>query len=314
MKSGISDELAAQAAEEMLGKSGAMPPSVKEANGGLSTEGQPLDKAVDAEEEEDEEEEGGEDMEKKCKKSEAETVDADALVKAMDALDAAAAGINEAELDRRAELAKSLSEGTLSDEERQELLGLLGGTEEMVKSEGGGSVSDALSSEFAEDYDVSPFLEKFGAAIGSSIDVMRDEISKSASGQQAFNQALAKSMRGVADVVRSQEAMIKSLVEQNEALSGRLEAVESRPRMRKSLANPGQAKPLQKSFAGQAPQEGLTKSQAFEGLHRLMIKNAANGGLTRGGQPIDRIVARLEAGENGVIDRNLMAEIKEVLQ
>lgn len=358
------DEMAAAAAEEMLkaggrpgisgppvtashqraaddlekgGGQGAMPGSTKEATGGFTSTagGKVLDKAEDAEEE-PEEEDGGEEEEgettEKCdtKKSDDEVVDADALMKAMDALDAAAEGLEEPEVDRRAELAKALEEGTLSAEERAELLELLGAQEPtpaadaIEKSEDAEDAEDAeelvekgfsevFSEEFSEDYDVSPFLEKFGTTVGASLDIMREDLAKSAQDQGRFNKALAKSFRGIATVIQSQQEMIKSLSAQNSALAERLGVVEQQPVGRKSAAVSSHVRPLQKSFDGQAdPTEGLSKSDIYRGLHLLMVKHKDNGGLSRSGEPIDRAVAALESGAQS-ISKSLLAEVKEVL-
>lgn len=327
---------------EKGGGQGGMPGTTKEATGGFTAQagGKVLDKAKEEDEEEmaykaddEEEEEGGEeetDMEKmggKCaKKSEADDiVDADALMKSMDALEAAADGLEEPEVDRRAELAKALEDGTLSDDERTELLELLGAQEPtsadtVVKSEEDVDAEplekgfdEVFSSEFSEDYDVSPFLEKFGHTVGASLDILREDMSKSAADQGRFNRALAKSFRGIAQVIQSQQDMIKSLGEQNTALAGRLGIVEQRPVGRKSISSAGQAKPLAKSFAGQEPSElGLSKSDIYKGLHILMAKYKDNGGRARNGEPIDRAVASLEAGAQS-ISKSLLSEVKEVL-
>lgn len=320
--------------EKAGGGAGGMPTSTKDATGGFTATagGKVLDKAEEAPEEEEEgegeeEEEGGEDTEKCAKKSEAEIVDADDLTKAMDALDAAAEGLEEPEVDRRAELAKALEQGTLSAEERVELLDLLGAEEPtpadaIAKSEAEEEVDEepiekgfeqVFSEEFSDDYDVSPFLEKFGTTVGAAMDIMREDLSKSASDQGRFNRALAKSFRGVANVIQSQQELIKGLSAQNEALAQRLGAVESQPVGRKSAATPSQARPLQKSFDGQAdPADGLSKSEIYRGLHLLMAKHKDNGGLARNGEPIDRAVAALESGAQS-ISKSLLAEIKEVL-
>jgi hypothetical protein len=306
---------------------GGMPTTIAAATGGFTSTagGKVLDKADKEEEEEEEEEEGEEEAEKgKACKSEGD-VDEDALMKSMDALDAAAAGVEEPEIDRRAELAKALEDGTLSDEDRQELMTLLGAdqpapasdaihkSEDEVADESmDKGFEDVFSEEFSEDYDVSPFLEKFGTAVGAGLDIMREDLAKSAQNQTRFNAALAKSFRGVATVIQRQGEMIKSLAGQNQALAHRLGIVEQQPVGRKSAATPAQAQPIQKSFAGQEPDEiGLSREQIFQGLHLLMQKHKNTGGRAANGEPIDRAVSSYEL--SGRISKSLLAEVKSEL-
>lgn len=324
------DERAPTAEEIAKAKGGAggMPTTTAAATGGFTSTagGKVLDKA-ETEEEEEEKEEGEEEAEKgKTCKSEGD-VDEDALMKSMDALDAAAAGAEEPELDRRAELAKALEDGTLSDEDREELMTLLGAdqpapaSDAIHKSESevvddlepvDKGFDDVFSEEFAEDYDVSPFLEKFGTAVGAGMDIMREDLAKSAQNQQRFNTALAKSFRGVATVIQRQGEMIKSLNAQNQALATRLGIVEQQPVGRKSAATPTQAQPIQKSFAGQDPDEiGLSREQIFQGLHMLMQKYKTTGGRAANGEPIDRAVSSFEL--SGRISKSLLSEVKSEL-
>jgi hypothetical protein len=326
---------------EKGGGAGGMPTAMGGALGGLAAKapGAPLAKGDEEEDKdkEEKEEENGEDLEKEksCKKSEepaeksepaGETVDLNSLMKSMDALDAAASGVEEEDVDRRAELAKALADGTLTEDERDELFGLLGGqapapaSEAVEKSEDphdeGETVEkgfdEVFSDEFSEDYDASPFIEKFGHTVGASLDIIRDDMSKSFDGQQTFNRALAKSFRGVATLIQRQEEMIKSLSSQNTALAERLGMVEQQPVGRKSVSHPSQVKPLQKSFADSDPADGLNRKDIFEGLHRLMTKYKDTGGRAACGEPIDRAVSSFEL--TGQISKSMLGEVEEILQ
>ncbi len=336
---------------EKGGGAGAMPTTTGAATGGFTgtAGGKVLDKSDDDDEDDKkdkkdkDEDEDEDEMEKKkdCKKSEEPPitvtddpapVDADALSKSMDALDAAADGIEEPEIDRRAELAKALEEGTLDDDDRAELMGLLGGdapapasdainkggwgddepTEEPAEEPIDKGFEQVLGEEFSDDYDVSPFLEKFGNAVGAGMDIMREDLAKSGGDQRTFNKALSKSFRGVAQIIQGQGDMIKSLAGQNTALAQRLGIVEQQPVGRKSAANKAQAVPLQKSFADQSPDDiGMDRDGIFKGLHLLMQKYKDTGGRAKNGEPIDRAMTAFELSGN--ISKSLLSECKDAL-
>lgn len=282
-------------------------------------------KSRNEENEENDEEESDDESEK------GEVADADDLMKAMDALDAAADGLDEPEIDRRAELAKGLEEGTLTDEERGELIGLLGGevptpAEDAIDKGGDGKddgdpkgdgdplnkgFEDVFTEEFNNDYDVSPFLEKFGHAVGAGLDIMREDLVKSASDQTRFNRALAKSFRGVGTILQSQQDMIKSLSVQNTTLAERLGIVEQQPTARKSVSNPGQARAIQKSFADGSGESEMSRENIFKGLHLLNAKYKDTGGRAKNGEPIDRAMSSFEISGN--ISKSLLAEVKDAL-
>jgi hypothetical protein len=319
---------------EKAGGAGGMPTTTAAATGGFTDKagGKVLDKSDDDDaDDKDKEEEGGEDeAEKGCaKKSEdAEPeIDADTLMKSLDALDAAADGLEEPQVDRRAELAKSAAEGTITDEERLELVELLGGQAPAPASDAinksdpdpdpdldeplDKGFEEVFSEEFGDDYDVSPFLEKFGHTVGASLDIMREDLAKSAGDQVRFNKALSKSFRGVAQVIQRQEDMIKSLAGQNSALAERLGIVEQQPVGRKSVSTPREAV-LNKSFAGQEPTDGgLNREQIFKGLFGLMAKYKNTGGRARNGEPIDRAITQFELSGN--ISKSLLDEVKDNL-
>jgi hypothetical protein len=301
------------------GAAGGMPTSTAAATGGFTGKagGKVLDKSDDEDEDDKKDKDEDEDDAEK-----GGTVGADDLMKSLDALDAAAEGLEAAEPDRRSELAKSLEDGTLNEDERAELMTMLapaapapaddaiakGGDDDDDVSKG---FDDVLAEEFSEDYDISPFLDKFGHAVGGAMDIMREDLAKSANDQQRFNRALSKSFRGVGMIIKSQQEIIKSITAQNEAISHRLGIVEQQPAPRKSLANPGQAKSLQKSFADSDPGDNINREQIFKGLHLLMSKYKDVGGRAKNGEPIDRAVSSYELSGN--ITKSMLAEVKEAL-
>lgn len=337
------DEAAVAAAEERFGKgSGALPQSQMGAEGGLSAKapGKPIVKAkdeddemayedeekackkADGEEEEEEQDEGEEDVEmekKKARKSEVSSMSSDDLMKAMDVLEATAEGLSGQEPDRRAELAAKASDGTISKAERDELIGLLGGTVEQEaqdEEDFGKSFSEVFASDeqLAQDYEVAPFIERHSQLVAESLDGLKDAlvkglqdtIVKSQTEQQVFNRALAKSFRGIGQVVAEQGDLIKSLHQQNTALSERLGIVEQTPNVRKSRV--GSSQPLRKSFAGGEPAAGgMNEEQITEGLNRLMMKSRDNNWIAPCGEPIDRAVTLYETERK--ITRGMLGDV-----
>jgi len=303
--------------EKGSGGTGDMATSQMGAEGGLSEKapGKPIKKATAKAEDEAEDEAGdeeeyeeGEDMKKEYKKSEVSEYD---LKKAMDYLEAVSKGIG-GEPDRRADLAAKLADGTLDKSERSELLTLIG--DDIDNDDDGEDFQKSLteawseSDNMGEDYDVSPFLEKLGTGIAKSLDSMREDLAKSMGSQQTFNRALAKSLRGMGQLVVEQADMVKSLQGQNEALARRLGVVEQTPVGRKSRATAAQ--PLQKSFEGDTG-ESMSRDDIMNGLEKLMIKSRDNNWTAPCGEPVDRAMARYEA--SGAISRSMLNDVKSIL-
>lgn len=322
------DEAATAAAEAMLGKSGGsggMPTSQMGSEGGLSEKapGKPIVKSdedkgkdkdkVEGDQEGDGEGEGDE-LDKKCgdaKKSEGDTVEADALMKSLDVLEATAEGVGEGETDRRAELAAKVADGTINKSEQSELVELLGG-EQGEGDQGEGDFNKSFSEMFAtddqmaKDYEVAPFIERHSQMVAEALDGMRDSMSKSAGEQQVFNRALAKSFRGIGQVVTQQGDLIKSLHDQNQALTERLGVVESTPNARKGMTG---AQPLNKSFAGSEGAIGLSEAQITEGLNKLMVKSRNNNFLAPCGEPLDVAINRYETERT--ITKSMLGDVAQ---
>jgi len=335
------DEAAVLAAGGKIKKgngAGAMPITGASSEGGLSTKagGKPMRKGkgkfsktddededdegdgedMGDDEDEDEDEDEGENMKKKrAKKSghAAEIIEAEDLIKSLELLEATSNGVG-GEVDRRAELAEGLTKGSLSKAEKDELASLLGGTttdDDDEDSSFGKSFSEEFSNDdqLAADYDVSEFLEKQSQLIAKSLDSVRSEVRSGLEGQQEFNRALAKSMGGMGRLVASQQSLIKSLSDQNTALASRLGIVERAPMPRK--ARVGSAKPIQKSSAGEASDEGMSRGDIMDGLEQLMLKSRDNNFVAPCGEPIDRAVALYEA--TGKITRGMLGDVADAL-
>ena len=323
------DEQAAAAAENS-GKGtgfGDMPEGQKEANGKLSNlaPGKVLDKAKkeeeeeekeeEKEEEEEEEEEDEEKMEKMknkaCKKSESdEVISEDNLIKALDALEAAANGIG-GETDRRTELAEGLVNATLSKSEQAELIELLGGSEAIDDDD---EIEKSFSEQFANDekinevadVDVSGFIEHQSQLMAKALDGLSERITKSFDNQGTFNKALAKSFRQIGEVVNGQQDLIKSL-------SDRLGTVESTPLPRKSRSGMT-ATPLSKSVQGEVGSgDGMSRDQIMGGLTSMVQKSYQGGGNGLAPCGEDLTVATSMYESSGHISRSLYMDVAKEL-
>jgi hypothetical protein len=291
------------------GGAGGLPQSQMGAEGGLSGKapGKPMVKGKGADEEE---EETDDDAEKSQREDDASI---EALIKAVNNLEAAAAGVG-GDVDRRATLAKSLENGTITSEEQQELIGLLGGAatqESLNKSDAGDSfVEDfANDSQLSEDHDVSGFLESLTTKIAKSLDSVRGELHKSSSNQQSFNRAMATGVKSIGDIVVRQQQLIKSLVAENGSLSGRVQQVEQTPLPRQAVS--GTAQPLTKSQPGEAGGDGLSRDEILIGFHKLMEKSAPNDFKSKTGEDIASAGCTYES--SGQITKSMLREIAEVL-
>lgn len=341
----LSADEQAVAAAESFGKGngyGDMPKDQKGANGKLADKapGKVLDKA-DQEMNEDEENENEEEMEKmkdkKTRKSEnpesnsnesssekkvskseeeneSETMSEDTLLKALDALEAAANGIS-GETDRRSELAEGLANGTLSKSEQAELVELLGGSEKA--DENVDDVEKSFQEQFAndeqlaKDYDVSSFIERQSQLMATSLDGLTERMTKSFEDQGTFNKALAKSFRQIGEVVNSQQDLIKAQQESIDALSERLGQVENTPLPRKARTG---AMPLRKSAAGEVgSDDGLNRQEILEGLTTMVAKSSQSGGNFTAPCGEDLVNATSMYESTGKISRSLYLDVAKEL-
>jgi len=267
--------------------------------------------AVSEDDEDEEEDEDEEDMEMSCKKS-ADQIDADALIKSLEVLEAIAQGSTiEAPADRRAELGQRLAEGTLSKSEMRELHDLTDAEdfdeEDLSKSEYYDDSEPSFQDQFADDedlqkgYEVSDFLERHSQLTAAALDQVQSTLRKSLDGYQdrasTFNVQLAKSLRGMAQLAQSQESLIKSLAE-------RLETVENMPLPRQGVTRQSQV--LNKSMLGGEVDQGdrLSKAEVFTALEQMAMSGKIN---TPSGQPITEAVAMLET--SGQISKSLLADV-----
>jgi hypothetical protein len=247
----------------------------------------------------------------------AAAIDADALIKSLETLEAIAEGSTvAAPADRRADLAGKLADGTLSKSEMQELHTLTkADVDEMADLQKSGddeSSQESFQEQFASDdelkkgYEVSDFLERHSQVTAAALDQVQTTLAKSIESHRdratAFNVQLAKSLTGMARLVQSQEALIKGL-------SSRLETVESTPLPRKGAST---TRALSKSLDGEVgagASDQLTRTQLMDGLENMLVTGRES---TPSGHRIDHAIALLENG--GSIAKSLYQDVANHLQ
>lgn len=250
-------------------------------------------------------------------------IDADTLMKSLDALEGVAQGsVVAAPEERRKALAEKLAAGDLNKSEMQELHALTaaaedGGEEdELRKSEGGDDAEealddlpgdDALAKSLSEDettkggFEVSDFLERQSMMIAGAVDNMtkslRGQFAQDRQHAARFNTALAKSMKGMAQLTVQQGKLIKSLTD-------RLEVVENQPVGRKGVTT-GRAAVLAKSMTGEAgdgAQPSYSRTELMDGLEQMAKSMDAVGGIR-----ITDAMAMLES--SGDIPKSVLNEV-----
>ena len=251
------------------------------------------------------------------------SIDAGDLMKSLDTLEAVAEGGRvDTSQDRRAELAMLLAEGQLTKAGMAELQDLIKAEvedseedekedeeeqEEKACKKSDGTISKSFQDQFAEDptvsegYDVSPFLERQSQLLAASLDQIHEGLQKSLEAQggraQIFNMALAKSLRGMAELSANQNEMIKSLV-------ARVERVENTPLPRRGVTTARSAV-LTKSLVGEAgdEQQGPGREQVLNGLERMAMQKSHSAN----GQLLTEAMALFES--TGQITKSLMGEV-----
>lgn len=284
-------------------------------------------KAEEEEDEEGEEEEKG----KACKGGEVDVID---LEKSLHALEAVAAGsaIPTTE-DRRAQLAKGLEAGTLTEAEMVELADLMkaavGFDDDDVLAKGGDveyddpeeiAALEELDKSFQEQwaeaeadhdtYDVSPYLERLHQQTAASLDQIQDNLQKAitsqGNNQRNFNVQLSKSLKGMAQLARSQGDLIKSLTD-------RLEVVENQPMPSRGARSVQQAQVLRKGLSSEAGGNGAEyqRAQILDALEQMAMR-AGPQGMAPCGERLDRAMALYES--SGQMTKSLYNDVTTFIQ
>jgi len=217
-------------------------------------------------------------------------MDQNQLQTGLDALTAAAEASNPAA--RSKLLFAKANEGTITGEERDELVKSLGG--------GGGLAADVTaplqSDAMVKSIDVSPYIKEQHGAVVAGLATLANRIEKSEGSEHQFRVALATS------VVQMGE-LVKSLSDQVAALSGQPAGP-----VRSAGVNAPAATPIEKSLAGQ-PAEGnkLSKSQVMEIMQTI---SEDNSGFAKSGENMSTAIAKYEITNE--ISKGLAKEVLDV--
>ena len=207
-----------------------------------------------------------------------------ALQKGLDALTAAAEAGNPAV--RKNELMAKASAGTITSDENEELIKSLQGDSDDV------TAPFTENSSLQKSLDVSEYLRENNNALLKSLDAISSRVDSQEQRQRDFDLALAKSVVGLGDLV-------KSMADQIAEMSGQ---PASAPRSVGVRADDV----VQKGFAGQAPQGvQLSKSQVLDVMESI---SEANNGFSKSGESMATAIAKYEGGNE--ISPSLAAEIK----
>ena len=206
---------------------------------------------------------------------------------------------NDAETRKNALLQKAM-EGELEKSERDELFGLMGGS----SFEGGGDSHAETITKSMDDndtlqkaLDVSDYLREQHEELCKSLGQLAEYQEQAESRQHEFNLILAKAVSDTGTLVK--------------AMSERLGVIAAQPaRAPKSRGVP-QSQPLQKSFAGQAPDgEQLSKSMVLDTLDSMHVESMEKGmdGRTPAGESILNAIAKYE--NTNMLSKSMLAEVK----
>lgn len=216
----------------------------------------------------------------------------DQLQTGLDALTAAAEASNPAA--RNKALFEKANAGTITDEERDELLKSLGGGGSLAAD-----VTAPLQTEsMAKSVDVSPYIKEQHGAILAGFTTLCDRIEKSEGAEHQFRVALATSVVQLGQ-------MVKSLSDQVEALAGQ----PAGPVRSQGVNAPTGAEPVEKSLAGQpaGSDKKLSKSQVLEIMQTI---SQENGGFSKGGENMSTAIAKYEIGTE--LSKGLAQEVLEM--
>lgn len=243
-------------------------------------------------------------------------ITADDLLKSLDALEGVALGSRIAAApDRRKVLARKLEAGTLTKSEMAELHTLTKSdvsAEEDTLAKSDAAEADDLDTEdlakslledpaMKDGFEVSELLERQAQLMAGSLDRLAKSVTGAMTGlegrQRGFNVQLAKSLKGMALLSRSQGELIKSLAD-------RLDHVENQPVGRRGITT-GREGVMRKSMAnevgsGDAPT--YTRSDLLDGLEAMSKSLDQVGGMS-----IQHAMAMLES--TGEIPRSALNEV-----
>jgi len=242
-------------------------------------------------------------------------ITADDLLKSLDALEGVALGSQlAAGPARRKVLARKLLAGTLTKSEMDELHTLTksdAGEEDLAKSYAESEADDLSDAEFSKSlledatmqdgFEVSELLERQAQLMAASLDGLAKSVSGALGNlegrQRGFNVQLAKSLKGMALLSRSQGELIKSLAD-------RLDYVENQPVGRRGITTNREGV-MRKSLSGEAGNgdaPAYTRADLMDGLEVMSKSLDQVGGIS-----IQHAMAMLES--TGEIPRSALNEV-----
>ena len=210
-------------------------------------------------------------------------INEDDLQKALEQVVAAAEP--EPEQTRKDQLLEKAMGEDLSDEERTELFGLMGGVPMEDKPEPlSKSATAALDTDRSEtlkkSVEVSPFLSELHSGVKEGLEVLAEAIEKSDRRQGDFNFLLAKAVREVGLLAKS--------------LDERMATIEEQPATKpKAIRKSGDHAASRRMANTDAPEDRISKAEALDEMERMNIEALQKGMDDRSSQ-ITTAIAKYE--------------------
>lgn len=235
--------------------------------------------------------------------------DKDQAAVSQDALEKALTQLNDmakSQKDEKQDLLQKAVTADLSADENKRLIELMSGgkneTETLAKS-ATSALQPANSPAVQAAVDVSEYLNAFHTGTLTSIETMADTIEKSSTQQHEFNVVLAKAVVQLATLVKSMDSRLENWGS---------EAVEN-PKAVRTQAQAQQAKPMQKSFAGQtapAADDQISKGEILNLLEEMHVDSLkkGRGGQANCGEDLMKSIAKYE--QTAMMSRPLVEEMK----
>lgn len=287
-------------------------------------DGQSSGVAFKADEEEEEEEystsDNEDDEEEEGKKSMA--YDSNDLLKALDDFEVLEEALEETSpyVDREAFLTLKLQEGSISKAERAELGEIMMKSAGEDEDEGEEDVDELFKSldehisdedeDHADLLDASPFLGSLTKALDASLGEIRKSVTDDGRVTRAALTATGTLLKATAQHQVQMAEMVKSLQDQLEEATSRIERVEDTPvQPRSYVSDRGQPRTIAKSALGGHPQQ-FQRSDIFKALNSMTVE-ASDAGNSQALAQLTSAVAKLEAG--GDLDPSLRGAVVQRL-
>ena len=192
---------------------------------------------------------------------------------------------------RRNALLEKAQAGGLTTYENDELIKSLGGASELADQARAPMQTEAIQ----KSLDVSDYIREHHEGLEKSLGVLCDRIEKSEAQDQGFRIALAQTLTGMGD-------MVKSLSDQVATLSGQPAGP---VRSHGVIGADEENATVEKSMGGQPPAgRKLSKNQVLDVMETI---SEAHGGFSKGGENMSVAIAKYESGTE--LSKGLAEEI-----